>query len=243
MHGEARGRGCSWWGMVLAVLWLLISDAAHAQVDAGGLLRDIQGTPGLPKLDDAETGSELPLPKREISDVPELRLDVAGFEIAGVSDDEAAALRAKLASFTGKDRSFQDLLDAAGVVKNHFNAQGYLLAQAYIPEQKISDGIVRIVVLLGRLGKIDLNYNEQTPVSRARIQGYLDRLQAGSVLQTRGDKRHQPGRGPDLHVQLHDVRQPDRMARAQRNGRARHFRSGHRFVDRAWTYWPGDRPI
>lgn len=184
MHGEAGGRGCSWWGMVLAVLWLLISDAAHAQVDAGGLLRDIQGTPGLPKLDDAETGSELPLPKREISDVPELRLDVAGFEIVGVSDDEAAALRARLASFTGKDRSFQDLLDAAGVVKNHFNAQGYLLAQAYIPEQKISDGIVRIVVLLGRLGKIELNYNEQTPVSRARIQGYLDRLQAGSVLQT-----------------------------------------------------------
>lgn len=176
------------WRSLLGMVGLLVclgvgEEGAYAQVDAGGLLREVQGTPGLPRPDDAAIGSPLPTPQREITDVPELRIDVTGFEIVGVTDDEAAALRVKLTPFTGKDRSFQDLLDAAGVVKNHFNAQGYLLAQAYIPEQKISDGIVRIVVLLGRLGKIELNYNEQTPVSREQIQGYLDRLQIGSVLQ------------------------------------------------------------
>ena len=177
-------RAFSWAALLCAAACLVTFSSAYAHVDAGSILRDVQGTPTLPKLRDAEMGEQAPLPRRELSDVADLRLDIKGFTISGVPEPEIAAIREKLAPFIGPDKTFQDLLDAAALVKGHVNSLGYLLAQAYIPEQKLQDGVVEIVVLLGRLGKIELNYNEDTRVSRSRIQAYIDRLETGKILRT-----------------------------------------------------------
>ncbi|MDS4014055.1 MAG: ShlB/FhaC/HecB family hemolysin secretion/activation protein [Candidatus Accumulibacter sp.] len=168
----------------LVALFACALTAAHAQQDAGQILRQIQGAPTAPKLPEAEMNNQLPAFRPELSDVPELKMDIRGFTLSGVPDDERAAILDQLKRFIGEEKTFQDLLDAAATVKSHLNARGYLLAQAYIPEQKLQGGVVEIVVLLGRLGRIELNHDEATPVARSRIQAHLDRLQPGQTLRT-----------------------------------------------------------
>ncbi len=157
---------------------------ARAQQDAGQILRQIQGPPLPPNLPVPDVDNQLPAYKPELADVPDLKMDIRGFTLSGVPAEEMAPIIDQLARFTGGEKTFQDLLDAAATVKAYLNARGYLLAQAYIPEQKLRDGIVEIVVLLGRLGKIELNHDQATPVARSRIQAYLDRLQPGQTLRT-----------------------------------------------------------
>jgi hemolysin activation/secretion protein len=124
------------------------------------------------------------VPRKEISDVPDLKVDVTAFRLIGAPEEERAAIMARLASSIGPDKSFQDILDATRRVRSYLNTRGYLLAQVYIPEQKLHDGVVEIAILLGVLGRVELNYDPATPVSKARIQAQLDRLQTGVVLRT-----------------------------------------------------------
>ncbi len=164
--------------------FLLLPSVSHAQQDAGQILRQLQeSTPSL-KRPDKEVIDRTPILRPEVSDLPDLRMEVKGFQISGMPEEDAAAVQQELQRFIGPEKTFQDLLEAAALVKRHLNSQGYLLAQAYIPEQKMQGGVVEIAVLLGRLGKIELNYDEATAVPRARIQAYLDHLEEGKVLRT-----------------------------------------------------------
>ncbi|WP_298618626.1 ShlB/FhaC/HecB family hemolysin secretion/activation protein [uncultured Zoogloea sp.] len=158
--------------------------SALAQQDAGQILRQIEPPSQPTSRPPAELIDQRLVPRKEISDVPDLKVDVTAFRLIGAPEEERTAIMALLASAIGPNKSFQDILDAASLVRSHLNARGYLLAQVYIPEQKLQDGVVEIVILLGMLGKVELNYDPATPVSKARIQAQLDRLQTGVVLRT-----------------------------------------------------------
>jgi hemolysin activation/secretion protein len=93
---------------------------------------------------------------RAIADVEGLRLDIKGFRIAGLTVASAEDFADDLSSFIGKDKRFQDLLDAAAAVKRHLAGLGYFLADVVVPEQKISNGIVELQVLEGRLERFGL---------------------------------------------------------------------------------------
>ena len=157
---------------------------ALAQQDAGQILRQIEGTPVPPKLQDAPVIDQRPALRREISDVPDLVVDITAFRLVGVPEAEQPAILDKLAERRGAGKSFQDILDAAGVVRAHLNGQGYLLAQAYVPEQRLQGGVVEIAVLMGELGRVELNFDPATLVDRSRVEAYLARLQPGAVLHT-----------------------------------------------------------
>ena len=170
----------------MALPFLVIHSApARAQQDAGQILRQIEQAPQpAPRPPDTEVIDQRPVPRREISDVPDLKVDIVGFMLSGVPEDERAAIMARLEPTKGPDKTFQDILDAAGLVRSHLNARGYLLAQAYIPEQQLRGGVVEIAVLMGRLSKIELKYDPATPVSRSRIEAHLARLPTGVILHT-----------------------------------------------------------
>lgn len=114
----------------------------------------------------------------------ELRLDVPAYSLA---PDAPAALREALprltAAFTGKDRGFEDLVNAANEVTRFLQRDlGYYLGYAYIPEQAFDGQTVRIAVLEGRLDRVVLNWAEGLPVRREVVEAYLQRLQPGDVL-------------------------------------------------------------
>lgn len=158
---------------------------AWAQQDAGQILRQLEApSQPLQRKPDAEVIEKAPEQRKEISDAPDLKVDVVGFRLSGVPASESPAILAKLAPATGAGKTFQDILDAAGLVRSYLNERGYLLAQAYIPEQRLRDGVIEIAVMLGTIGTIELNYDPATPVAKERIEAYLRRLKTGEVLRT-----------------------------------------------------------
>ena len=153
----------------------------------------------VPKATPPTTDADLVAPPREPARVPrevgkpddEMKLDVKAY---AVSPDAPAALKAALpaltASFTGPGRSFEDLVNASAEVTRFLQRDlGYYLGYAYIPEQDMKDGVVRIGVLEGRLDRVELNWTEGLPVDRAVVQAYLDRLKPGDILTVRDIER------------------------------------------------------
>ena len=131
-------------------------------------------------------------PTRELGKPDDdLRLDVVSYR---VDDDAPPAVRAALAGltarFTGKQRGFEDLSNAAATVTGFMQRElGYYLGYAYLPEQSPTDGVIRIAVLEGRLDRVILNWRDGLPVDREVVESYLARLEPGSVLKVRDVER------------------------------------------------------
>ena len=140
--------------------------------------------------------SDVPLPERPpprelAKPEDDVHIDVVRYVVA---DDAPAALRAALPKITeryvGKDRSFEDLVNAAGEVTRFLQRDlGFYLGYAYLPEQTPTDGVIRIAVLEGRLDKVVLNWTDGLPVDRDVVEAYLARLQPGSILRVRDVER------------------------------------------------------
>ncbi len=137
-----------------------------------------------------------PPPPRELGKPEDdVRLDVAAF---AVDDDAPPELRAALpritAAFVGRQRGFEDLVNAAAEVTRFLQRElGYYLGYAYLPEQSpaasAEGSTIRIAVLEGRLDRVVLNWRNGLPVDRDVVEAYLARLQPGSVLKVRDVER------------------------------------------------------
>jgi hemolysin activation/secretion protein len=135
---------------------------------------------------------EAPRPPRELAKPDDdLRLDVVRYAVdAGAPAALRDALPRLTGRFTGRDRSFEDLSNAAAEVTRFLQRElGYYLGYAYLPEQVPEGGVIRIAVLEGRLDKIVLQWSDGLPVQREVVENYLSRLVPGSVLLVRDVER------------------------------------------------------
>jgi hemolysin activation/secretion protein len=80
----------------------------------------------------------------------------------------------------GAELSLTDLRGMAAKMADHYHRNGYFVAQAYLPEQDVKDGVVTIAVIDGRYGKVTLN--NQTNVSPGLAGGLLDGLNSGDPV-------------------------------------------------------------
>jgi len=185
------------WGVCMAAL-VLCCGAAFGQTapGAGEILKTlppavVRPDPGL-RIDDTFSKA------KAITDVEGMRLDIKGFRIKGLTVASEADMAEVLAPFIGPNKRFQDLLDAAAAVKRELAGRRYFLADVVVPEQKIVDGIVELLVLEGRLGKVRLEVDPDVPISRSLLESYLDPLQEGVLIQTSDVER--------ALFQIHDLR-------------------------------------
>lgn len=114
----------------------------------------------------------------------DVRVNVSRFEIAGAPADALPDIQKRLLPFTGSGKTFEDLGNAARVVSAYLQSEkGLYLAYAYLPAQKISNGVIRINVLPGVLERVEINW-PSTPlrVDREIVQAHLAALKPGSVI-------------------------------------------------------------
>lgn len=137
-----------------------------------------------------------PTPPRELGKPDDdLRLDIAAYSVDEQAPPELrAALTRLTAPFTGRERSFEDLVNAAAEVTRFLQRDlGYYLGYAYIPEQSPQatpgGSTIRIAVLEGRLDRVVLNWRNGIAVDREVVEAYLARLKPGSVLKVRDVER------------------------------------------------------
>ncbi|WP_226858501.1 POTRA domain-containing protein [Diaphorobacter aerolatus] len=111
---------------------------------------------------------------------PSFRLSEVRFYGAQAIDD--AELKALAQPYVGRDVTLADLEAIAASVTALYRERGYLLAQAIVPVQTVREGVVDISVIEGRIGKVEVNLDEQAPIGEERVTAFLSGMQPGEVV-------------------------------------------------------------
>jgi hemolysin activation/secretion protein len=90
---------------------------------------------------------------------PAPHFDVQHFEVQGNTLLAAAEIEQALAPFKGGSKTFADLKQAADALEEVYHARGYSAAQVQLPEQDITQGMVRLRVVEPRVAKVVVEGN------------------------------------------------------------------------------------
>lgn len=120
------------------------------------------------------------------ADRPELKLpnalkvQVNDFKITGQDVYPEATLAALIADQKGKLLSFKDLQANADRITKYLRDRGYLTARAYLPVQKITNGVVEYAVVIGRFDGITVN--NHTKIHNSVINREIRFLKKGDYI-------------------------------------------------------------
>ena len=116
---------------------------------------------------------------------------VNGFSFSGNVSLTSAELQLLLKGYVGQSCDLDKLREAAARVSDEYNRRGHPLAKAYIPPQTIAGGIVQVMVVEGRIGRliIEGHKNYSSTFIRRYLTGgnetepmTIDRLEKGLML-------------------------------------------------------------
>src|SRR5262249_30235600 len=85
------------------------------------------------------------------------------------------------ALYRGQNLTFAQLMEATERLTQYYRDRGFLLAQAYLPAQRIQNGIVEIMILEGRIGDIYTNRHGHVRLRNSVVRGILDHIKAQRV--------------------------------------------------------------
>lgn len=93
---------------------------------------------------------------------PEQSADQVTFALTLVETDASEILtEAEIKSitdpYTGKTVSLQDLYDMTAAINKLYEEKGYAICRAYLPPQRIHEGVVQIKLLEGKTGNVTIN--------------------------------------------------------------------------------------
>lgn len=154
------------------------------------LKRDVeQATPA--RDDEAAPPSAPAAPVRELGKpADDVRMDVLGYKVIGLSEADPAALERLLQQFAGKARGYEDISNAAAAATEYLQSElGYYLGYAYLPEQSPEGGIIQIAVMEGRLDQITLEWNPKSLIRQSVIESHLEAIRPGEILRVRDVER------------------------------------------------------
>lgn len=146
LGGLALALGCAASGAALA---------QTAPITPGGVQDTLKRTPELkpaqpllaPAAEPAGRGNAAP------SSIAKT-ITVQQFEFAGNTLYTSEELNRTVSSYTGKPITLIELYEAADKITEFYVQQGYTLASAVVPAQKVTEGTVRLEVIEGRIGTV-----------------------------------------------------------------------------------------
>ena len=186
------GRTRGW--RLMVVLAMISASLAQAQQprppDAGRVLKDAPQPPPFP----SPKPPTIQLPAPETPREPDAAAQAFTFELKDVvfkgnTVFGSNLLRALAEDKIGQRVTFADLEEIARRVTERYHQAGYPLAQAVVPAQDVSNGVVEISVLEGRLGKVRLNRAPEAPVSESRLAGIAANIPVGEPITQRDLER------------------------------------------------------
>lgn len=105
---------------------------------------------------------------------------VERFEFTGNTLFSAQELEAIVAPYTNREIALLDIYEAADRVADRYHEAGYSLASVTPPAQRLTrEGVVRLEVIEGRVGKVAVEGNRS--YSQERLSRYLGAVRPGSV--------------------------------------------------------------
>lgn len=129
--------------------------------DAGTLLEPQRQIPLLPPTGAPQIN--LPPAVQSPPAAAAVRITPAAFRFEGNSIFSHGILAALVADRLHQSTDLSGLIEAAGRISRYYRAQGYLLTEAYVPEQVLqaTGGTVTIAVIEARIGKVHVQMDGQ----------------------------------------------------------------------------------
>lgn len=147
---------------------------AQQRPDAGQTLQQQNQVPQLPR-----SGVLVDIQAPSVATTPGgAEMMLLGLSFSGNSVFSEADLLAVLGEVTGKSYDLAGLRALADRISAHYRAKGYPFARAFIPQQTISDGKLRIEVAEGRYGQVQALGN-----AAAEGQAFLADLRPGALIE------------------------------------------------------------
>jgi hemolysin activation/secretion protein len=125
----------------------------------------------------------LPLPPPPSEHDPRARrFRVNAFAMSGNTVFRERMLKQVIERFVDQELNLFDLNKAAAAITEFYHSRGYTLARAVIPAQRVVDGVVKIQIVEGRIGKLRFNGNRR--FSNAFLAARTQMLQPGTLVTT-----------------------------------------------------------
>lgn len=174
--------------VALGVLALGLHGTLHAQARVvrpdGGVILQQQTTPqiAVPQLSPQVLPSGF-APKPALDALPSSAVAVKAFMFSGNTVFSAAQLAPLVNGLVDKTATLDELNTAADKVRQYYRERGYLLAQAYLPRQDVTQGRIEITVLEGYAGRVLATTSKAARLKQGFAQSVLDaRLQPGQII-------------------------------------------------------------
>ena len=159
---------------------------AQVQPDAGSLLEGLKKKPAAAPLPAPEMLPRSPEPRPALG-APGLKVTVTRFRISGNTLFGEDVLLPAIQESVGKEQNIDGLNDAATKVRAYYRERGYFLAQAYLPQQEIKDGVIEIAVIEARIGQVEVSIKEGARFSEGIIRGIVEKhLKSGDLITETG---------------------------------------------------------
>lgn len=101
------------------------------------------------------------------------------YQVNGNQLIDSGQLRQLLVPFTGENRTLADVRNAQAAIENAYRAAGYGAVRALIPEQEVTDGVIRIRVVEARIRQVDIVGNQH--FDAANVRAALPALREGEA--------------------------------------------------------------
>lgn len=159
-------------GLALIFMTMLASYAqAQNPPDAGSLLRDTEKS-----LEQDRLPATVPAPPAHPAtehDKSQVKVTVKAFRLKGVGLIPEQDILSALAPWVGQSVTFSGLQQAADAVTELYRARGFLV-RSYLPEQDLTDGVVTIVVIEGKLGAVRIDrIDGATHIGEEKARDYM----------------------------------------------------------------------
>ncbi|MGQ0741554.1 MAG: ShlB/FhaC/HecB family hemolysin secretion/activation protein [Alphaproteobacteria bacterium] len=104
--------------------------------------------------------------------VDEIRFHVADIRVVGAKTIPPESFRPLYQHLIGTTASLSDILDVADAIEAEYRRAGYPLTRAYVPPQRVDDGIFTINVVEGFVASISVQGGDSG--TQKRIRNYLE---------------------------------------------------------------------
>lgn len=170
--------------LLAAALAAATTAGAQTAPNAGSVLRDL-ATPALAPRTSQELRIELPSAMQALPGGGQATLESVSFTGNALFSQEQ--LQALLGEVKGQSLDLAGVRALAERISAHYRQAGYPFARAYVPQQALQGGALRIEVIEGRYGQIQAK--GETALN-AQAQPFLDfALKSGNLIETKALER------------------------------------------------------
>ncbi|PKN18676.1 MAG: ShlB/FhaC/HecB family hemolysin secretion/activation protein [Deltaproteobacteria bacterium HGW-Deltaproteobacteria-6] len=177
---------------LLPAVLLFVTVSAHAAGPDTGTLLNEQRQPGI-KLPDRLPKPDSPAQERPPLADSGVKVTAKAFRFTGYeSIATETELQALVKDSVGKELSFPDLQNlVVGITSYLREKKGYLLARAYLPRQDLTEGVIEIAIVAGRLDdSTDIRMKGPARIKVSKLREMVEKaVPPGKAIQTRDIER------------------------------------------------------